>query len=350
MAAGEFPDIGLTLYDYTDISRFYSEFLDLAPYLDQMPNVKKFFEDRPVALKMAQDGDKIYNIPSDRGKGYRVSATHMFINKTWLDNLGLEVPTTWDELKDVLEAFKTEDPNGNGETATTGVSIGWSTNSEYGQLADQYITLPPLKQDASMPDSEVKWDYSADATEFAYSVTVSPDAPNLDAVLKVIDAMYGERLSVEGYFGSIPAVVSDDGDHQYTINPDVAYAEYTDTRAVALQDRFGGYIPDDVTMINDTNAEYVTAIDEACREALANVDPTGDVIPIYVRPDSSDMETLQNNNTSIGNYANNMIAQWFQNGGIDEQWDEYVAKLNTPSLGLQDNIDIWQKYYDEAVK
>ena len=34
---------------------------------------------------------------------------------------------------------------GDGETATTGVSIGWSTNSEYGQLADQYITLPPLK-------------------------------------------------------------------------------------------------------------------------------------------------------------------------------------------------------------
>lgn len=239
MAAGEFPDIGLTLYDYTDISRFYSEFLDLAPYLDRMPNVKKFFEDRPVALKMAQDGDKIYSIPSDRGKGYRVSATHMFINKTWLDDLGFDVPTTWDELEDVLEAFKIEDPNGNGET---------------------------------------------------------------------------------------------------------------DTRAVALQDRFGGYIPDDVTMINDTNAEYVTASDEACREALANVDPTGDVIPIYVRPDSSDMETLQNNNTSIGNYANNMIAQWFQNGGIDEQWDEYVAKLNTPSLGLQDNIDIWQKYYDEAVK
>ena len=73
---------------------------------------------------------------------------------------------------------------GDGETATTGVSIGWSTNSEYGQLADQYITLPPLKQDASMPDSEVKWDYSADATEFAYSVTVSPDVPNLDAVLQ----------------------------------------------------------------------------------------------------------------------------------------------------------------------
>ena len=40
----------------------------------------------------------------------------MFINKTWLDNLGLEVPTTWDELKEVLIAFRDGDPNGNGDT------------------------------------------------------------------------------------------------------------------------------------------------------------------------------------------------------------------------------------------
>ena len=31
--------------------------------------------------------------------------------KTWLDNLGLETPTTTDELKAVLEAFATQDPN-----------------------------------------------------------------------------------------------------------------------------------------------------------------------------------------------------------------------------------------------
>lgn len=31
----------------------------------------------------------------------------MMINKTWLDKLGLQVPTTWDELENVLKAFKT---------------------------------------------------------------------------------------------------------------------------------------------------------------------------------------------------------------------------------------------------
>ena len=37
-----------------------------------------------------------------------------YINKQWLDNLGLEMPTNWDELVNVLRAFKTQDPNGNG--------------------------------------------------------------------------------------------------------------------------------------------------------------------------------------------------------------------------------------------
>jgi len=39
----------------------------------------------------------------------------MHINKTWLDKLGLQVPTTIEELRTVLQAFKTQDPNGNGQ-------------------------------------------------------------------------------------------------------------------------------------------------------------------------------------------------------------------------------------------
>lgn len=95
--------------------------------------------------------------------------------------------------------------------------------------------------------------------------------------------MYGEKLSVAGFFGSIPDIVSDDGDHQYTIDKKKAYAEYPDTRAVALQDRFGGWIRDDVTMVNDTNADQVTASDLAIREARNRVDGVKDVVPIYVR-------------------------------------------------------------------
>ena len=37
-----------------------------------------------------------------------------FINTQWLENVGMDMPTTWDELLEVLRAFKTQDPNGNG--------------------------------------------------------------------------------------------------------------------------------------------------------------------------------------------------------------------------------------------
>ena len=39
----------------------------------------------------------------------------VWINREWLDKLQLEVPTNNDELYEVLKAFKTKDPNGNGK-------------------------------------------------------------------------------------------------------------------------------------------------------------------------------------------------------------------------------------------
>src|SRR5690606_16000187 len=38
----------------------------------------------------------------------------LWIYKPWLDALGLEMPTTTDELLAVYRAFKEQDPNGNG--------------------------------------------------------------------------------------------------------------------------------------------------------------------------------------------------------------------------------------------
>lgn len=63
------------------------------------------------------------SIPASDGKTYFIgnltaqNVNHdgnFFINKTWLDKLGLEVPTTIDELTEVLRRFKEGDPNGNG--------------------------------------------------------------------------------------------------------------------------------------------------------------------------------------------------------------------------------------------
>lgn len=54
-----------------------------------------------------------------------------WINQTWLDALGLEMPETTEEFYQVLKAFKEQDPNGNGkadEVPITGSMSGWKNN------------------------------------------------------------------------------------------------------------------------------------------------------------------------------------------------------------------------------
>ena len=46
---------------------------------------------------------------------FNVYSNALWIYKPWLDKLGLDVPTTTDELYDVLKKFKNSDPNGNGK-------------------------------------------------------------------------------------------------------------------------------------------------------------------------------------------------------------------------------------------
>lgn len=45
----------------------------------------------------------------------------LWLRQDWLDKLGLEVPTTMEELYDVLIAFRDQDPDGNGVDDTTGI-------------------------------------------------------------------------------------------------------------------------------------------------------------------------------------------------------------------------------------
>lgn len=79
----------------------------LKPLLTQYPGVD--------AAARAADG-KLYTLPGvNTLKANLTAHRNLWINKTWLDNLGLAMPTTTGELLDVLRAFKTEDANKNGD-------------------------------------------------------------------------------------------------------------------------------------------------------------------------------------------------------------------------------------------
>ncbi|WP_235020210.1 ABC transporter substrate-binding protein [Ruania rhizosphaerae] len=70
------------------------------------------------------DGE-LYGVPFSR------QASITILRKDWRENLGYDVPTTWDELTELAEAFATEDPDGNGEDDTYGMVVPGSAQSGY---------------------------------------------------------------------------------------------------------------------------------------------------------------------------------------------------------------------------
>jgi putative aldouronate transport system substrate-binding protein len=107
----------------------------IAKYGDEFAKVMKEYPQIKDVLTLS-DG-KLYAMPTINDCYHCGLAHKAWIYQPWLDKLGLKMPTTTDELEQVLLAFKTKDPNGNGKAD----EIPWSaaqTGSWNAEL-DQFI-------------------------------------------------------------------------------------------------------------------------------------------------------------------------------------------------------------------
>ena len=75
-------------------------------------------------------------------------------------------------------------------------------------------------------------------------------------------------------------------------------------------------------------------------------DPKKDVFPgMFIKYSTQDNNTMSLNNTNVMNLANTRFAKWVMKGGVEAEWDNYVKE--NEKAGLQQNIEIMQKYYDD---
>lgn len=131
-AAEDMPDIMCSVYGQDPRALYDAGLIvDLKPLIETVgENTKKYLEEHPDILGMITEPDgKILSIPTIQdGENFG----HGFmIRKDWLDKLGLKIPTTSDELLDVLRAFKTGDPNGNGEADEIPCTIEGTYNLDF---------------------------------------------------------------------------------------------------------------------------------------------------------------------------------------------------------------------------
>ena len=111
IASGEYTDL-LNMGNYSaGVEAAYEEdiVIDLGDYLEtEMPNYSKIIHSDQNILKDVQDGGmflKVYPVKDQIANPMGLGA---FVRMDWLEDLDMEVPQTYDELTDVLRAFKTE--------------------------------------------------------------------------------------------------------------------------------------------------------------------------------------------------------------------------------------------------
>lgn len=124
LASGDYPDAYLLTHYIDEFSQAdvlkYGQQGVLVPLNDLIeqhgPNIKAAMEATPEmkALVTAPDGN-IYGLGAYTECFHCSYPNKMWINTEWLKKLNLKEPKTTEEFRSMLQAFKTQDPNGNGK-------------------------------------------------------------------------------------------------------------------------------------------------------------------------------------------------------------------------------------------
>lgn len=123
-ASGELPDVvNVKLADVQTMSEAGSIWEDLRPYYDQYASDQLKASINALgygALESVSENGKMKAYPYARPNIH--DNKYMFIREDWLEKVGMKAPTTIAELEAVMEAFVTQDPDGNGADDTFGMA------------------------------------------------------------------------------------------------------------------------------------------------------------------------------------------------------------------------------------
>lgn len=444
-SSGNIPDVLFSAAGDAEFTQYPGLFEDMGPLIDQYaPNVKEMFEPYPEIEYACKDMEgKTYTLPRIDGT-YEACKNYasMFINKTWLDNLGLEIPTTWDELEQVLIAFNEQDPNGNGDpndeipmdfiwndntnnqygpanmlggtgmplsngyiqgffaedgevkcwytderfqslliylqglwnqglineaaftndysqyqalargegtTAKVGFTFGWNLTDRFGnELADQYVVLPPLKADDSLPDDQLYY-VSEDTFWGKGVVSMSASCENKEAAMRFINQFYDYDVSLEVMYGGMNdvdncIVKNDDGTYEVLPPKDSSMDPSSWQWTNTFVNNGGMWVRNDVQV--KTPVPDLTLGEKETYLPYQESIPTSSLFKNdLMKYSQEDQNTLAMVETNLGNIWDPQVANWITGtNDIATEWEAYVDSLK--NAGLDQALEIKQAAFD----
>lgn len=205
---------------FVDLTDYYAD-----PEIAVNISSSRFDEERDTIMNSIRFADgKYYSLFSYNPFPWNEASYRAWINQDWLDALGMDVPTTTEEFREMLVAFKNNDPNGNGEadeipmmTAKEGYGIDPTTF-----LMNAFIQTTPNADYMIVEDGKLSPAFTTDewkaGLEYMHGLVqdglLSPlsftqDSTQLKTLLTAEEAVVGVTCAGStSMFGSDPAIVS----------------------------------------------------------------------------------------------------------------------------------------------
>ena len=450
LAGGDPPDVFyMNAVNNQDIAKYASQgmFIDLTELVDQYcPNLIKVFEKMPYYKNICinPDDGKMYTIGRGAERDVQYTQALHYINKKWLDQLGMDVPKTVDEHYAALKAFKENDMNGNGDAtdeipftfhfslespkydftysslfgafgyvdhagATSGAVTAQHFITDDGELV--YVANKPEYRDAiayySKFVQEGLWDAEGFTTQdssvmnakgnnavpilgsfvaFDKSFIVSPDYIDDYVILEPLAGPNGERnwlhygqsngnvngtqfvmtanakgkdaaimawlnehfdpvTSIELFLGPVGTTLKETGSGMLDYIPTPEGMNYSEFR-------YGNapvHVPCAIKALDW--GKTIQVMDEDINKlqiAKEHYRPYSQQSSLFLIPTQEETKWMQTRGKDIDDYVNKMQVKWMTEGGIENEWDTYVAELE--KLGVEEYQAKIQQILDRMSK
>jgi putative aldouronate transport system substrate-binding protein len=224
-----------------------------------------------------------------------------------------------------------------GKQDVVGSFIAWNTNSVGLKDDNDYIPLPPL----AGPDGGRKWAGFEPGILFKGSFAVTSANRHPDLTMRWIDYMYDPTVSLQAVHGMIGTSL--------TALPIGGYQVVPVPRGID-PGTFRG-IPETSRTVWAVTKEMEDSVVSLPRQKLSKTSLDKLYKPylvfneypkIYFTAEENDR--ISRYMTDITTYADKMYAKWLISGGIGNEWNEYLQRLN--DMGLESLIEIYQTAYD----
>ncbi|SFD96717.1 putative aldouronate transport system substrate-binding protein [Paenibacillus catalpae] len=227
----------------------------------------------------------------------------------------------------------------NPDAALIGFSYQWTPDAVFGQWSKQYETIAPI----TGTDGKKYQVGEPSGMSFRRNevlITTSNEHPEVTA--RWADQFYTGEASIQNFWGAIGTSIEKNSDGTYTLMdpPDGTSADawYWDSSLRDFGPKYASPEFEKNIKLDPTSGDGLKLqLDSLGKDYVTQ--PFPDVM--YTIEEYAELPTLL---TDIESYIKSTRAKWVTKGGIDQEWDGYVKKLN--DMGLAKLIKIYEDAYN----